>query len=130
MDKMHEQILIRAEIDALNLIEKHLNILKKQSDFSVVDDFDLAIFHAENEAERNIDFDIKFSAQNNVPSISSHTVQWFMENTRLDYNMYLKRKANINELRQKIELTKNEELLSDFYSGMAEFHLKNIKENN
>ena len=42
-----------------------------------------------------------------------------------DYNTYLKKKKNINELRQKIELTKNEEFLSDFYSGMAEFHLNN-----
>ena len=98
LDKTHEQILIRAEIGALNLIEKHLNNLKMQSDFSIEEDFDLAIFHAENEAEQNVNYDIKFSAQNNVPSISNHTVQWFMENTGLDYNMYVEKKENIKEV--------------------------------
>ncbi|MBR9847601.1 MAG: hypothetical protein GYB35_16535 [Algicola sp.] len=127
MDNLKEQLYIRAEIESLNLISKHLKNLSKSSDLKKEDLFDLAMIDAELEAEEKIERDSKFSEQNDLLNNSSETLEWFSLNLSLDYDTFLSRLEKIDSLKEKISLTNNEKIFSDFYSGLAEFHLKNKK---
>ncbi|MEZ4802660.1 MAG: hypothetical protein R2797_07775 [Gelidibacter sp.] len=125
MNNNEEQMFIRAEINALSLIDKHLGILRKSSNLPLGVDFEIALVNAENEAVQRVNKDAKYCATNNFPNSSNETAQWFMQNLRINYKTYLLKKAKIYKLKEKVELTKEEQIHLEFYAGLADFHLKN-----
>ncbi|MGK4568168.1 hypothetical protein [Flavobacterium sp. 3HN19-14] len=101
MEEINQRYL-RGQIQALQLIERHLKRRVQLEDLNPTIYFDLILWDAEDEATQAIENDIVSHSLFPELDWTAQALQWLSEDLTPDYESFLSQKNDLDNLRSKL----------------------------